>query len=379
MLQCALLGSHTFVLFSLINLFSDTSGSTKSRKDHEKQENKETQTNKMNNNKDDNTMNTTGTSASDTTTSTPASSSSTTASSSSPPTVVSLKDIDKQSMPVYLTKQQRALLAKQERQRLLEQKRLEAEKLRIERQKLLDQQQQQQKQQQTSSSSSSSKNYRENNSETVLRPEELRDLQQDYLGTRVTRTRQVKSSEKHKFSFDWKLEDDTSRDLNPIYDQKHESLVLFGRGRRAAGTDDSERLRHKRTYEQMMMERLKRDHLQMMKSQIEALSSSSPSSSSHNNHRGSSGSGSDERRVMMKKQRRLDSLLSSESKHWSEKTLAEMDSRDWRIFREDFEIGVKSGTGGKVPNPLRNWDESDLPFELVDRLKELGFPDVDED
>ena len=31
-----------------------------------------------------------------------------------------------------------------------------------------------------------------------------------------------------------------------------------------------------------------------------------------------------------------------------------MTERDWRIFREDNDIFIK---GGKVPHPLRSWDE----------------------
>jgi ATP-dependent RNA helicase DDX23/PRP28 len=70
------------------------------------------------------------------------------------------------------------------------------------------------------------------------------------------------------------------------------------------------------------------------------------------------------------KKPRLDLDLTTRSKHWSEKKLSEMDNRDWRIFREDFQIAVR---GGKVPNPLRNWEESDLPSEILETLRELGF------
>ena len=40
-----------------------------------------------------------------------------------------------------------------------------------------------------------------------------------------------------------------------------------------------------------------------------------------------------------------------ETTHWSAKPLAQMNERDWRIFREDFNITFK---GGKVPNPMRH-------------------------
>lgn len=32
-----------------------------------------------------------------------------------------------------------------------------------------------------------------------------------------------------------------------------------------------------------------------------------------------------------------------------------MTTRDWRIFREDMDIVIK---GGRVPNPMREWNEA---------------------
>lgn len=45
-------------------------------------------------------------------------------------------------------------------------------------------------------------------------------------------------------------------------------------------------------------------------------------------------------------------------KHWSEKSLADMKLRDWRIFKEDHRITTK---GGSIPNPVRRWEEAGLP------------------
>jgi len=56
--------------------------------------------------------------------------------------------------------------------------------------------------------------------------------------------------------------------------------------------------------------------------------------------------------------------------HWSEKKLPDMKERDWRIFREDYDIILK---GGKAPNPLRKWDEAKLPDALFQSIKEMGF------
>src|SRR3989338_3746928 len=48
-----------------------------------------------------------------------------------------------------------------------------------------------------------------------------------------------------------------------------------------------------------------------------------------------------------------------------------MTDRDWRIFREDYDIVVK---GGRVPPPLRSWDETTiLPLEIINAITDLKF------
>ena len=47
-----------------------------------------------------------------------------------------------------------------------------------------------------------------------------------------------------------------------------------------------------------------------------------------------------------------------------------MSYRDWRIFREDFNITTK---GGSIPNPIRNWKESGLPAELLEAINLCGY------
>jgi ATP-dependent RNA helicase DDX23/PRP28 len=47
-----------------------------------------------------------------------------------------------------------------------------------------------------------------------------------------------------------------------------------------------------------------------------------------------------------------------------------MTDRDWRIFKEDFNITTK---GGSIPNPIRNWLESNLPKELLDAVTSVGY------
>ncbi|GAA5976087.1 hypothetical protein JCM10908_005382 [Rhodotorula pacifica] len=59
-----------------------------------------------------------------------------------------------------------------------------------------------------------------------------------------------------------------------------------------------------------------------------------------------------------------------DERHWSEKSLAEMRDRDWRIFREDFSISAR---GGHIPMPLRSWDESQIPQQLLEAIETIGY------
>lgn len=47
-----------------------------------------------------------------------------------------------------------------------------------------------------------------------------------------------------------------------------------------------------------------------------------------------------------------------------------MTDRDWRIFKEDYNITTK---GGKLPMPWRSWAESGLPKALLDVIDKLGY------
>jgi ATP-dependent RNA helicase DDX23/PRP28 len=47
-----------------------------------------------------------------------------------------------------------------------------------------------------------------------------------------------------------------------------------------------------------------------------------------------------------------------------------MTERDWRIFREDNDIIIK---GGRVPNPIRYWNEAKLHQVLQDSITRLAY------
>lgn len=59
-----------------------------------------------------------------------------------------------------------------------------------------------------------------------------------------------------------------------------------------------------------------------------------------------------------------------DDRHWSEKSMEEMTERDWRIFKEDYNITCK---GGKIPHPLRSWKESEIPNEIKTIIDEIGY------
>ncbi|GAA5967070.1 hypothetical protein JCM11641_000431 [Rhodosporidiobolus odoratus] len=60
----------------------------------------------------------------------------------------------------------------------------------------------------------------------------------------------------------------------------------------------------------------------------------------------------------------------ADERHWTEKSLKEMKDRDWRIFKEDFSISAR---GGHIPLPLRSWDESNIPKQILDAIDEIGY------
>jgi hypothetical protein len=58
------------------------------------------------------------------------------------------------------------------------------------------------------------------------------------------------------------------------------------------------------------------------------------------------------------------------SSHWSSKSLEKMTERDWRIFREDFDIRIQ---GGRATLPLRYWAEAKFPDPVLHAIKDAGY------
>lgn len=75
-------------------------------------------------------------------------------------------------------------------------------------------------------------------------------------------------------------------------------------------------------------------------------------------------------RLRLKKEANREAKLKWDERHWSEKKLPEMTERDWRIFKEDYNIQTK---GGKIPCPIRKWEEAGLSDELLAIIEKLNY------
>lgn len=175
---------------------------------------------------------------------------------------------------------------------------------------------------------------------------EAQMIKQRYMGadtntsTFSAQKKRKRTTEK-KFNFEWNTEEDTSIDYNPIYNTRTEAN-FFGRGKLGGFADDVNDTQAKE-YARAIAER---DPEAGRNRAAEILE--------------------------MERRRREEGGKNGLDKHWSEKKLENMRERDWRIFKEDFNIATK---GGSIPNPMRSWKESNLPKRLLDIVDEVGYKD----
>lgn len=80
------------------------------------------------------------------------------------------------------------------------------------------------------------------------------------------------------------------------------------------------------------------------------------------------------RKFYEERQRRktADDRLLGRMKTWVQKSREEMTDRDWRLFKDKAGIAIK---GAGLPNPMRNWQESNLPTSILDTLRRRNFQD----
>lgn len=233
----------------------------------------------------------------------------------------------------------------------------------------------------------------------------------------------TKNSEKFAkiFKMDWDTSEDTSADINPLYSSKSAVALGFGRGHQA-GIDERAQRKGQDAFLEALLAKRQAEAAELARAAAEAAASasalfvrrggggggdsstraaaaglsasaagavvgdgehepailagtlllrpaggasSSSSSSASSSAAGGAGTGSSTHRGMSAAAR----VESAEHVHWSDKPLAAMTERDWRIMREDFDIHVK---GGKPLHPLRKWDECAIHPDIRRAIDEAG-------
>lgn len=162
-------------------------------------------------------------------------------------------------------------------------------------------------------------------------------IKERYLGL-VKKKRRVRRLNDRKFVFDWDAGEDTSTDYNGLYKERHQ-VQFFGRGN-LAGIDIKAQ---KRDQSKFYGELLEKRRTEAEKAQ---------------------------EKMRLKKVRRKEEKQLWDDRHWSDKEVLDMTERDWRIFREDYNITIK---GGRIPEPIRNWVESGIQKELLEIVDKVGY------
>ncbi|XP_026192501.1 DEAD-box ATP-dependent RNA helicase 21 [Cyclospora cayetanensis] len=192
----------------------------------------------------------------------------------------------------------------------------------------------------------------------VKREKELEQIRMHYLGMKKEKKKIQKPSEKFRniFNFEWDASEDTMRgDNNPLYQNRLEPQLLFGRGFRA-GMDIREQRKANNFYDELVKRRQEYELKQRERGAEEAAAAATAAAEA--------AKASEKKKAMdLEEEPELEG-------HWSTKKREEMTERDWRIFREDFEIYLK---GGRVPPPIRTWAEAELPWELIEAVKQANY------
>ena len=158
-----------------------------------------------------------------------------------------------------------------------------------------------------------------------------------YLGI-TKKKRRIRRLNDRKFVFDWDAGDDTSTDYNPLYKDKHQ-VQFYGRGY-IAGID----LKSQKKEQSMFYG----DLLEKRRTEAEK----------------------EQEKKRLKNQAKREAKQKWDDRHWKDKPVEEMVERDWRIFKEDFNIACK---GGRIPNPIRDWNESDLTDDVRAVIDKVGY------
>ena len=143
-----------------------------------------------------------------------------------------------------------------------------------------------------------------------------------YLGA-GKRKRRVRKMNDRKFVFDWDATEDTAVDYNPIYSERHQNQ-FFGRGGLAGIDINTQKKEHGKFYGDLLEERRTESE-------------------------------KDQEKERLKKMKRKEDKQKFDDRHWSEKELEKMTERDWRIFREDYNIAIKVSLHLSLSEPLSDF------------------------
>lgn len=171
-----------------------------------------------------------------------------------------------------------------------------------------------------------------------------------------------------KFVFDWDAGEDTSHDLDPLYARRLQTGGGGARGGVYSTTSSSSGGNTGNSGNASRQGAAPLDHLEARAAYRAAAGAG----------RGGGGGVSEVgRENEIDSDRRGapsggggDGGLPSAGSHWSEKPLAELSDRDWRIMREDFDIHVR---GGRPLHPLRGWGECGMAPQLRAAIDDMGY------
>ncbi|XP_028158917.1 probable ATP-dependent RNA helicase DDX23 [Ostrinia furnacalis] len=181
------------------------------------------------------------------------------------------------------------------------------------------------------------KDKNEEVSKTKDKEREEEAIKARYLGI-IKKKRRVRRLNDRKFVFDWDASEDTSNDYNQLYKERHQ-VQFFGRGHIAGIDIKAQKKDHCKFYGNLLEKR---------RTELEK----------------------EQEKIRLKKVKKKEDKQKWDDRHWSEKDQDEMTERDWRIFREDYNITIK---GGKIPNPIRNWKEAGFHQDIMDIINKVGY------
>ncbi|XP_032241073.1 probable ATP-dependent RNA helicase DDX23 isoform X2 [Nematostella vectensis] len=266
--------------------------------------------------------------------------------------MIAKREAEKKALekPTFLTKEQRAAEAIKKRQAQVEEQRKKMEEERKKRETFLreaqhskeddnERERRERRERREKMEQDGEDGKRDKVRQDKLQEKELGAIKERYLGLNKKK-RKIRRLTDRKFVFDWDTGEDTSNDYNPIYKERHQ-VQLFGRGhiggidikiqKKEAGKFYAEMMEKRRTIEEKEQEGNR-----------------------------------------LKKEKDKERKVAFDDRHWTKKNLEEMTERDWRIFREDFNISTK---GGRIPFPIRKWKEAQIPDSILEIVDKLGYKD----